>query len=163
MTVIIISLMVLLLSSVQIQWVDAEDTSTISNSDSNDAKILHSLSSSSQLNYPYCALDSRFLESAKRVYSREEVVAANPLCGRNLVVAYSQMEPLVYLNKSGLVEGVLPGKSMIFFISVHVIDRFYSLRKIKCLLKVKNFSVLLSLVSSLSTSCFFCYLRFMIF
>ena len=104
--------LVLFLLSVQTQWTDASDDTSATSLHRNAVQILQSLSLSSELKYPYCALESEFLESARKVYSREDVVAANPFCGRSLVVAYSNMEPLVYLNKSGLVDGVLPGNRL---------------------------------------------------
>ena len=75
----------------------------------NKAIILETLTSSDYIKFPHCTLSKEFLSTANSVYGCQKVIEQNPICNRSLVVAYSQLEPLVYLNETGHVVGILPG------------------------------------------------------
>ena len=62
-----------------------------------------------EIEFPHCALTEEFLSTANSVYACERVIQQNPICNKSLVVAYSELEPLVYRNTSGEVVGILPG------------------------------------------------------
>ena len=74
------------------------------------ATILETLTNADGIRFPHCTLSKEFLSTASSVYGCQRVVEQNPICNRSLVVAYSQLEPLVYQNESGHVVGILPGK-----------------------------------------------------
>ena len=74
------------------------------------ATILETLTLTSDgIKFPHCTLSKEFLSTANSVYGCQKVIEQNPICNRSLVVAYSQLEPLVYLNETGHVVGILPG------------------------------------------------------
>ncbi|XP_066934991.1 uncharacterized protein [Clytia hemisphaerica] len=71
--------------------------------------ILERLSISTEgIEFPHCALTKEFLSTANSVYGCERVIQQYPICNKSLVVAYSELEPLVYRNTSGEVVGILP-------------------------------------------------------
>ena len=63
------------------------------------------------IKFSHCTLSKEFLTTANSVYGCQKIVKQNPICNRSLVVAYSQLEPLVYQNETGDVVGILPGLS----------------------------------------------------
>lgn len=74
--------------------------------------ILDAMTTSDGIEFPHCTLTKEFLSTANSVYNCQKVIEQNPICNRSLVVAYSQLEPLVYKNETGHVVGILPGKFM---------------------------------------------------
>ena len=90
--------------------ISALEDGLINLSSSDMATILETLTLTSDgIKFPHCTLSKEFLSTANSVYGCQKVIEQNPICNRSLVVAYSQLEPLVYLNETGHVVGVLPG------------------------------------------------------
>ena len=91
--------------------ISTQEYGLINLSRSDKAAILETLTLTSDgIRFPHCTLSKEFLSTASSVYGCQRVVEQNPICNRSLVVAYSQLEPLVYQNESGHVVGILPGK-----------------------------------------------------
>ena len=82
----------------------------IDRTDGDMATILEMLIND-DVRFSHCTLSKEFLTTANSVYGCQKIVKQNPICNRSLVVAYSQLEPLVYQNETGDVVGILPGLS----------------------------------------------------
>ena len=51
---------------------------------------------------------------AEKVGSCEDIIRSNPICGKNLTVAYSLHPPYVFID-DGKISGILPSKSILHY------------------------------------------------